>query len=74
MSVKNKTENHESNTKITAQNVESSRRALYESWVLRGFFVFVLSVRPSVCNGHKKTVCSAYTNLSDRIGISAVKA
>ena len=29
MSDKNKPKNHESNTKITAQNVEFSRRALY---------------------------------------------
>ena len=29
ISDKNRTKNHESNTKITAQNVESSRRALY---------------------------------------------
>ena len=30
ISDKNRTKNHESNTKITAQNVESSRRALYK--------------------------------------------
>ena len=29
ISDKNRTKNHESNTKITAQNVESRRRALY---------------------------------------------
>ena len=29
ISVKNRTKNHESNTKITARSVESSRRALY---------------------------------------------
>ena len=45
MSDKNRTKNHESNTKITSQNVEFSRRALYSvQTVINGIFIRIFNI------------------------------